>query len=202
MTEYEKNFQIVKEALETYRDAPPDDGKRRFVDLLMKRSLKDAQNDPEGKKYHNLIVLRYISSTKRAKKPICDALHISRASVTTYKGREIQSYEAATNNAIDRLLVLAFGFGGIDWDGPIPHSQILQRGALQSEAAEALPESALAGRIAELLRLKYGLVAGLLVGMERHIRESAELSAEVRGGIIEAIQTAQARLVLNAVFDL
>lgn len=95
--------------METYRDTPPDDGKRRFVDLLMKRSLKDAQNDPEGKKYHNLIVLRYISSTKRAKKPICDALHISRARVTTYKGREIQSYEAATNNAIDRLLVLAFG---------------------------------------------------------------------------------------------
>lgn len=205
MTEYEKNFQIVKEALETYRDTPPDDGKRRFVDLLMKRSLKDAQNDPEGKKYHNLIVLRYISSTKRAKKPICDALHISRASVTTYKGREIQSYEAATNNAIDRLLVLAFGAGGIDWDGPIPHSQILRRGALQSEAAEAAetpPESALAGRMAELLRLKYGLVAGLLAGMERHIRESAELSAELRGGILDAIKAAQARLVLNAVFDL
>lgn len=202
MTEYEKNFQIVKEALETYRDTPPDDAGRRFVDWLMKRSLQAAQNDPEGKKYHNLIVLRYISSTKRAKKPICDALHISRASVTTYKGREIQSYEAATNNAIDRLLVLAFGAGGIDWDGPIPHSQILRRGALQSEAAEAPPESTLAGQMAELVRLKYDLVAGLLAGMERHIRESAELSAEVCGGIIEAIKTAQARLVLNAAFDL
>ena len=202
MTEYEKNFQIVKEALETYRDTPPDDGKRRFVDWLMKKSLKDAQNDPEGKKYHNLIVLRYISSTKRAKKPICDALHISRASVTTYKGREIQSYEAATNNAIDRLLVLAFGVGGIDWDGPIPHSQILRRGALQSEAAEAPPESELAGQMAELTGLKYSLVAGLLARMERHIRENVELSAEERGGILTAVKTAQARLVLNAAFDL
>lgn len=202
MTEYEKNFQIVKESLEAYRDAPPDDAGRRFVDWLMKRSLQAAQNDPEGKKYHNLIVLRYISSTKRAKKPICDALHIGRACKTTYKGREIQSYEAATNNAIDRLLVLAFGAGGIDWDGPIPHSQILQRGALQSEATKAPPESTLVKLTAELTQLKYDLVAGLLAGMERHIRESAELSAEVRGSILEAIQTAQARLVLNAVFDL
>lgn len=197
MTEYEKNGRIVRAALEAYRDAPPDDAGRRFVDWLMKRSLQAAQNDPDGKKYHNLIVLRYISSTKRAKKPICDALHISRASVTTYKGREIQSYEAATNNAIDRLLVLAFGAGGVDWDGPIPHSQISQ-----SEAAEAPPESALVKLTAELTRLKYGLVAGLLAGMERHIRESAELPERERGGILEAIQTAQARLVLNAAFDL
>lgn len=147
-------------------------------------------------------MLRYISSTKRAKKPICDALHISRASVTTYKGREIQSYEAATNNAIDRLLVLAFGAGGIDWDGPIPHSQILRRGALQSEAAEAPLESTLAGQMAELVRLKYDLVAGLLAGMERHIRESAELPEGERSGILAAVKTAQARLVLNAAFDL
>lgn len=202
MTEYEKNFQIVKNALEAYRDAPPDSGVRRFVDWLMKRSLKDAQNDPEGKKYHNLIVLRYISSTKRAKKPICDALHICRANRIIHKGVEINSFDAVTYNAIDRLLVLAFGFGGIDWDGPIPHSGILQRGALQSEAAEAPPESELAGQMAELTGLKYSLVAGLLAGMERHIKESAELSAEERGGILAAVKTAQARLVLNAVFDL
>ncbi len=197
MTEYEKNFQIVKEALEAYRDAPPDSGVRRFVDWLMKKSLKDAQNDPEGKKYHNLIVLRYISSTKRAKKPICDALHICRANKIIHKGVEISSFDAVTYNAIDRLLVLAFGFGGIDWDGPIPHC-----GALQSEAAEPPPENTLAGGIMELTRLKYSLVAGLLAGMERHIRESAELPERGRGGILEAIKTAQARLVCNAVFDL
>lgn len=189
MTEYEKNREILMEMLETYRDTPPDDGKRRFVDWLMKRSLHAAQNDPEGKKYHNLIVLRYISSTKRAKKPICDALHIGRACMTTHKGSKVQCYEAVTDNAIDRLLVLAFGADGIDWGSPSRSPQG------QSEAAEAPPESALA-------RLKYDLVAGLLAGMERHIRESAELSAEVRGGIVEAIKTAQARLVLDAVFDL
>ena len=45
-------------------------------------------------------------------------------------------------------------------------------------------------------------MAGLLAGMERHIRDSAELSEGERGGILEAIKTAQARLVCNAVFDL
>lgn len=90
MTAYEENREILVEALESYRDAPSDDGKRRFVDWLMKRSLHAAQNDPEGKKYHNLIVLRYISSTKRAKKPICDALHIGRACMTTHKGSKVQ----------------------------------------------------------------------------------------------------------------
>lgn len=94
-----------------------------------------------------------------------------------------------TDNAIDRLLVLAFGVDGIDWDGPSRSPQG------QSEAAKAPPESA-------LVALKYDLVAGLLAGMERHIRESAELSADVRGGILAAVKTAQARLVLNAAFDL
>lgn len=199
MTAYEENRQAVRAALEAYRDAPPDDGKRRFVDWLMKRSLHAAQNDPEGKKYHNLIVLRYISSTKRAKKPICDALHIGRANKTKHKGVEMQYYEAATDNAIDRLLVLAFGIDGIEWDGPygLPHSGILQR-----EAAAVPPKSTLAGKMAEITRLKYSLVAGLLAGMERHIRESAEFSAEVRSGILAAVKTAQARLVFNAAFDL
>lgn len=188
MTEYEIHRAILVDTLETYRDTPLDDAKRRFVDWLMKRSLRTAK-DPIEKKYHNLIVLRYISSTKRTKKPICDALHIGRACMTTHKGRKVQCYEAVTDNAIDRLLVLAFGVDGIDWDGPSRSPQG------QSEAAEAPHESALVG-------LKYDLVAGLLAGMERHIRESAELSAEVRNGILAAVKTAQARLVLNAAFDL
>lgn len=195
MTVYEKNREIVREALEAYRDAPPDDGKRRFVDWLMKRSLQAAQNDPHGKKYHNLIVLRYISSTKRAKKPICDALHIGRASKTTHKGREVQCYEAVTDNAIDRLLVLAFGVEGIDWNGPKPPQA-------ENKAAEAPSESVIEGQVSELTGLKYSLVAGLLAGMERHIRESAELPERERGGILEAIKAARARLVLNVAFDL
>lgn len=113
MTEYEIHRAILVDALETYRDTPPDDRKRRFVDWLMKRSLRAAK-DPIEKKYHNLIVLRYISSTKRAKKPICDVLHIGRACKTTHKGSEVQCYEAVTDNAIDRLLILLFGVGGID----------------------------------------------------------------------------------------
>lgn len=104
MTEYEKNKKMLVEALETYRETPPDDGKRRFVDWFVKKSLQAAQNDPAGKKYHNLIVLRYISSTKRAKKPICDALHIGRG-----------SFDDVTRAAVDRLMVLVFGVGGIDW---------------------------------------------------------------------------------------
>lgn len=157
---------------------------------MMKRSLHAAQNNPDGKKHHNLLALRYISSTKRAKKPICDALHIGRASKTVHKGREMQCYEAVTDNAIDRLLVLAFGIGGVDWDSPPPPAQE------QSEAGEYLRMAA------ELTGLKYSLVAGLLAGMERHIRESAELSEDICGGILEAVKTAQARLVLNAAFDL
>lgn len=186
MTAYEENREILVEALESYRDTPPDARKRRFVDWLMKRSLKDAQNDPEGKKYHNLIVLRYISSTRRAKKPICDALHIGRACMTTHKGNKVQCYEAVTDNAIDRLLVLAFGVDGVDWGSPSSSPQG------QSVAAE----------YSQLVGLKYDLVAGLLAGMERNIRENVELSAEVRGGILAAVKTAQARLLLNAAFDL
>jgi len=179
MTAYEENRRVVAAALEAYRDAPPDDGKRRFVDWLMKRSLHAAQNDPEGKKYHNLIVLRYISGPKRAKKPICDALHIGR-----------QNYDDVTEAAIGHLLVLAFGVDGIDWGSPSRSPQA------EDGVGECLRMAA------EVTGLKYSLVAGLLAGAERHIRESAELSEDMRGGILEAVQTAQARLVLNAAFDL
>ncbi len=54
----------------------------------------------------------------------------------------------------------------------------------------------------ELVRLKYDLAAGLLAGVERHIRENAEFSEDLRSGILEAVKTAQARLVLNAAFDM
>jgi len=102
----------------------------------------------------------------------------------------MQCYEAVTDNAIDRLLVLAFGIGGIDWDSLPPPAQE------QSEAGEYLRMAA------EHTKLKYNLVVGLLAGMERHIRESAELSEDIRGGILEAVKTEQARFALNATFDL
>ena len=196
MTTYETYRHIVMDALETYRDTPPNTAKRRFVDWLMKKSLKATRNDPEEKKYHNLIVLRYISSTRRAKKPICDALHISRSGKTRHKGRMVQCYEAVTDNAIDRLLLLAFGVDGIDWGGePAP--------AQTEDAAAKAPseEGALLGRMAELAELKYSIVAGLLAGVTQHLREDTELSEDIRGGILEAIRTVQARIVLNAAFD-
>lgn len=191
MTSYEMGKNWLLDALETYRDTPPGAGKRRFVDWLMERSRdaakrEAANGDDTGKKYHNLIALRYIADSHPSKLKICKALHIGRASKTRHKGRSVQCYEAVTDNAIDRLLVLAFGVNGIEWDGPSSSPQG------QSVAAE----------YSQLVELKYDLVAGLLAGMERHIRESAELSAELRGGIAEAVKTAQARLVLNAAFDL
>lgn len=195
MTAYEKNRQIVMEALESYRDMSPDDGKRKFVDWLMKRSLKVAQNDLEGKKYHNLIVLRYLSVTERSKKKICDALHIGRACKTTHKGRKVQCYEAVTDNAIDRLLILAFGVGGIDWDSPhLPQ--------VESKDTEIPPENVLVELITEFIGLKYSITAKLLTEMQQQVKESTELSSEMRSRISDAIKTVQAQLVLNAVFGL
>lgn len=192
MTEYEKNREKIVEALEAYRDTPPDDAARRFIDWLMKKSLRSAQNDPDEKKYHNLIVLRYISSTKRSKKTICDALHIGRACKTTHKGREMQCYEAVTDNAIDRLLVLAFGMDGINWD----ESQV------ENETADCQSSDTSVRMTCELVALKYAITMGLLVGMSRNIRENTELPVQIQSNMIDVIRTAQAQLVLNAVFDL
>lgn len=192
MTEYEKNREIIVEALKAYRDTPPDDAVRRFIDWLMKKSLRSAQNDPDGKKYHNLIVLRYISSTKRSKKAICDALHIGRACKTTHKGREMQCYEAVTDSAIDRLLVLAFGMDGIDWD----ESQVEHKMAARQSSDTSVRLTC------EPVALKYAITMGLLVGMSRNIRENTELPMQIQSNILDVIRTAQARLVLNAVFDL
>lgn len=55
---------------------------------------------------------------------------------------------------------------------------------------------------AELTGLKYSIVASLLSALERHIRENAELSAEIRNAILKGVKTVQAQLLLNAVFDL
>lgn len=199
MTSYEMGKYWLLDALETYRDTPPGTGKRRFIDWLMGRSRdaakrEAANGDETGKKYHNLIALRYIADSRPSKLKICKTLHIGRAAKTRHKGRTVQCYEAVTENAVDRLLVLAFGVDGIDWDS-VSDSPAPQEA--EGEAAEALT-----GQTAELARLKYSLVAEMLAGMERHIRESAELSAELRSGIVEAVKTAQARLVLNAAFDL
>ena len=106
MTPYEMGKYWLLHTLETYRDTPPEEPGRRFMDRLIAGSRNAAGDDPEEKQYHNLIVLRYITNTKPSKQRICAALHVGR-----------QSYEIVTGHAIDRLLVLAFGVDGINWEG-------------------------------------------------------------------------------------
>lgn len=192
MTEYEQCRALLVYMLESYRDGP-EVPLRRYVDKLMRLSLKTAGQEIDGKKLHNLIVLRYISSKKRAKKPICDALNIGR-----------DNYEAKIADAIDRLMVLAFGVGGIDWDAPLTDCTGRKQawGQMPETSSDDPPENELVGKIMELEGLKYELTYRLLVGMKQHIRENTELSAEERSVIIEAIKTSQARLLLRAVFDL
>lgn len=198
MIAYEMRKYCLLDALETYRDTPPDTGKRRFIDWLMKRSrnvaaIEAAKGDETGKKYHNLIALRYIADSRPSKFKICKALHISRHSNTSHKGKTVQCWEAVTDNAIDRLLLLAFGWDGLEWGGisenPAPPQT--EDGATEKE-----------DQVIELLGLKYSMALGLLAGIKRHIMENAELSAEERSDIAEAIKDAQARLVLCAAFDL
>lgn len=107
MTGFKMRKRWIVEVLETYRDTPPDAPKRKYIDRLIDISRRAAGGEQE-KQYHNLVVLRYITDTHPAVHRICAALHI---------GRDKANYETVTGNAIDRLLVLAFGVDGIDWDG-------------------------------------------------------------------------------------
>ena len=107
MTDYEINKQRLTKALEDYRNTPPGTFKQTFINRLIEASRLSADNSEDDKRYHNLIVLRYITDTQPSMQRICKALHI---------GRDRKNYEAVTANAIDRLLVLAFGIGGINWE--------------------------------------------------------------------------------------
>ena len=107
MTDYEINKQRLTKALEDYRNTPPGTFKRIFINHLIEASRLSADNNEDDKRYHNLIVLRYITDTQPSMQRICKALHI---------GRDRKNYEAVTANAIDRLLVIAFGIGGINWE--------------------------------------------------------------------------------------
>lgn len=108
MTIYEMGKYWLLDALETYRDTPPDTPKRAFIDRLIEASRRAAGSNQTEKQYHNLVVLRYITDTRPSVQRICKALHI---------GRQRENYEAVTANAVDRLLVLAFGANGINWTG-------------------------------------------------------------------------------------
>lgn len=106
MTRYEMGKYWLLHTLEGYRDTPQDAPERKFIDRLIGASRRAAGNSPEEKRLHNLAVLRYITDTRPSKQHICKALHVGR-----------QTYEIGTAHAIDRLLVLAFGFNGINWNG-------------------------------------------------------------------------------------
>lgn len=106
MTTYEMGKYWLLHTLESYRDTPPGEPGRRFIDRLIEGSRNAAGDSPEEKRLHNLIVLRYITGTRPTTQRICAALHVGR-----------QSYEIVTGHAIDRLLVLAFGIDGINWEG-------------------------------------------------------------------------------------
>ena len=104
MTRYEMGKYWLLHTLETYHSTPPGKPEREFIDRLIDRSRR-AAGSAEEKRLHNLVVLRYITATRPPKQRVCNLLHIVR-----------QGYEAVTEHAIDRLLVLAFGVNGIDWD--------------------------------------------------------------------------------------
>lgn len=106
MTLYEMLKYWLIDTLETYRDTPKDKPKRKFIDRLTEISRQATVLSEEDKRYHNLIVLQYITDKAIPKSKICEALHI---------GRNTENYNKITENAINRLLVLVFGVDGINW---------------------------------------------------------------------------------------
>lgn len=106
MTDYERNRELLVGAMEAYRSLPADSYEHAFIDRLLEVSRSNAGTNETEKKYHNLIILRYIADTRLSMQRICNALHI---------GRQRENYQAVTANAIDRLMILAFGVDGIDW---------------------------------------------------------------------------------------
>lgn len=107
MTDFETNRGWLVNTLESYRDLPFESVSRAFIDRLIEISRQSAGADETEKQYHNLIVLRYLTDTRPSVQRICNALHM---------GRQRENYEAVTSKAIDRLLILAFGVDGIDWE--------------------------------------------------------------------------------------
>lgn len=91
--------------LDTYRAAPDGAPARRLVDWLIQSSRQAAERSREGKRLHNLTVLRYIVNPRPKQENIMDALGLET------RGR----YRAAERAALERLAVLAFGIDGVQW---------------------------------------------------------------------------------------
>lgn len=104
MTIYEASKQRLLYVLERYREIPNDAPERDFIDRLINKSGENTYNDPNEKKLHNLIILRYLTEKKLPKKPLCRTLHISRTG---------NYLDHITEKAVERLLAL--GLGLPDW---------------------------------------------------------------------------------------
>ena len=105
MTVFEANREWLVNTLESYRSLPSESGRRVFIDRLIEVSRNAVGINKTEKQYHNLIILQYITDNRISVQRICGALHIGR-----------QNYKAVTAKAIDRLMILAFGVDGIDWE--------------------------------------------------------------------------------------
>ncbi|MCD8089276.1 MAG: hypothetical protein LUD81_01380 [Clostridiales bacterium] len=99
---YDSKKKYLYAALQVYKTEPPNSAKRLFIDRLTAASRSLAENSKNYKQFHNLIVLRYIAEPPPSKDEICEAL-----SINPYK------YNAASERAINKLMVLAYGVDGI-----------------------------------------------------------------------------------------
>lgn len=77
MTSYEMRKEWFTEVLENYHTIPAVDWKRLFIDRILETSRNIAHNEQE-KRYHNLIILRYIAAERLSTQKICKMLHINR----------------------------------------------------------------------------------------------------------------------------
>ena len=70
MTSYEMRKEWFTEVLENYHTIPAVDWKRLFIDRILETSRNIAHNEQE-KRYHNLIILRYIAAERLSTQKIC-----------------------------------------------------------------------------------------------------------------------------------
>ena len=106
MNEYERRREWLVGLLEAYRETPAEAAEHKFIDKLLRISRAAAGSSDSEKRYHNLIVLRYITAKRYSVQKICQVVHV---------GRQRENYEKITGDAIDRLMILVFGIDGIRW---------------------------------------------------------------------------------------
>ncbi len=78
-SEYDKWYWLMVTMLEAYRD-PPHPALVPFIDRIVEKDAEFVKKsrDPDYRKAHNAVVLRYLTKEKLTKTAICSALHVSR----------------------------------------------------------------------------------------------------------------------------